>query len=300
VPILEGAVVPRSRSSVGDAVRSARPADGLTIWLLGNAGVLVVDSDGRRIAIDPWTSDWLEIRSAANPEPVVRQRPARLASEELADLVDAVLVTHEHPDHLDPGLVHALTAAGVPVFLPRGCLPAAEACGYPVSALRPMEPGEEVDVCGFDVVAVPAAHALAGDGYGHYTEWLDESGAHRAVGFIVRCGGRVLFHGGDTVMWPGLQERLRAARVDTCLLPINGRDWLREERGLVGNLTARESADLAAACGADVLIPVHFDGVVGNTGSPGEVVDYAAATYPQLSVLLPGRSGVHLPPIGSR
>ncbi len=97
-------------------------------------------------------------------------------------------------------------------------------------------------------------------------------------------------------MWRGLPERLRLAAVDTCLIPVNGRDWLREERGLVGNLTGRESADLAASCGADVLVPVHFDGVVGNTGSPGEVLDYAAATYPRLSVLLPGRSGVHLPP----
>jgi hypothetical protein len=79
----------------------------------------------------------------------------------------------------------------------------------------------------------------------------------------------VRFHSGDTVMWRGLAEDLRAARVDTCLLPINGRDWLREEAGLVGNLTVRESADLAAACGAEVRIPVHFDGVVGNTGSPG-------------------------------
>jgi L-ascorbate metabolism protein UlaG (beta-lactamase superfamily) len=292
--------VPRSESSVGDAVRGARPADGVTVWLLGNAGVLLVDATGRRLAIDPWTSDWLETGSPANPEPVVRQRPARLTSEELADLVDAVLVTHEHPDHLDPGLVDALTAAGVPVFLPRGCAPTAEARGYPASALRPIGVGEAVDVGGFDVEAVPAAHAFAGGGYGRYTEWLDESGAFRAVGYLVRCGGRVLFHAGDTVMWRGLAERLRTALVDTCLLPINGRDWLREERGLVGNLTARESADLAAACGADVLIPVHFDGVVGNTGSPGEVVEYASATYPQLSVLLPGRTGVHLPPLDSR
>jgi L-ascorbate 6-phosphate lactonase len=155
----------------------------------------------------------------------------------------------------------------------------------------------DVDVGGVAVSAVPAAHAFAGDGYGCYTEWLDESGAHRAVGFVVRCGGRTLFHSGDTVMWRGLVERLRAARVDTCLLPINGRDWLREARGLVGNLTARESADLAAASGAEVLIPVHFDGVVGNTGSPGELADYASATYPELSVLLPGRAGVHLPPL---
>jgi L-ascorbate 6-phosphate lactonase len=288
-----------AESGVAAAVRRARPLDGVTLWLLGNAGVLVVDQAGRRIAIDPWTSNWLETRSPANPEPVVRQRPARLSSEELADLVDAVLVTHEHPDHLDPGLVPALTAAGVPVFLPAGCVPTAEACGYPASLLHRLDVGEEVDVCGFRVLAVPAAHALAGGGYGRYTEWLDDDGAHRAVGYVVRGGGRVIFHGGDTVMWPGLVERLRAASVDTCLLPINGRDWLREERGLVGNLTARESVDIAAACGAEILVPIHFDGVVGNTGSPGEAVDYASAVYPQLSVLLPGRSGVHLPPITS-
>jgi L-ascorbate metabolism protein UlaG (beta-lactamase superfamily) len=282
---------------IADAVRAARPADGVTVWLLGNAGVLLADGSGRRIAVDPWTSGWLETRSADNPEPVVRQRPARLASDELAELVDAVLVTHEHPDHLDPGLAGSLTAAGVPVFLPEGCLPAARACGYPDSALHPVRVDRDLDVVGFGVTALPAAHAFAGGGYGRYTEWLDDGGAHRAVGYVIRCGGRVLFHGGDTVMWRGLAERLRAAGVDTCLLPINGRDWLREERGLVGNLTARESADLAAACGAEVLVPVHFDGVEGNTGSPGELVDYASAACPQLSVLLPGRAGVHLPPL---
>jgi len=282
--------------SIAAAVRAARPADGVTLWLLGNAGVLLMDGAGRRIAIDPWTSPWLETPSPANPDPVVRQRPARLTSEELAGLVDAVLITHEHPDHLDPGLAGPLTAAGIPVVVPEGCLPAARACGYPASALQPVRVEAETDVRGVGVTALPAAHAFAGGGYGRYTEWRDGAGAHRAVGYHVRCGGRVLFHAGGTVMWQGLSERLRAAGVDTCLLPINGRDWLREERGLVGNLTGRESADLAAACGADVLVPVHFDGVVGNTGSPGELLDYAAATYPQLSVLLPGRSGVHLPP----
>jgi L-ascorbate metabolism protein UlaG (beta-lactamase superfamily) len=289
--------VPGGHLGIADAVRAARPADGVTIWLLGNAGVLLADASGHRIAIDPWTSPWLETPSAGNPSPVVRQRPARLSSAELAELVDAVLVTHEHPDHLDPGLADTLTAGGVGALLPEGCLPAARDCGYPDSALQPVRVGQEVDVCGFGVTALPAAHAFAGGGYGRYTEWLDDGGAHRAVGYVVRCGGRVLFHAGDTVMWRGLTERLRTAGVDTCLLPINGRDWLREERGLVGNLTARESADLAASCGAEVLVPVHFDGVVGNTGSPGELVDYASAAYPQLSVLLPGRGGVHLPPL---
>src|SRR4051794_15621234 len=53
-----GPATTHAASSVAEAVRAARPTDGLTVWLLGNAGVLVVDPAGRRIAIDPWTSDW--------------------------------------------------------------------------------------------------------------------------------------------------------------------------------------------------------------------------------------------------
>jgi L-ascorbate 6-phosphate lactonase len=94
--------VPRAELSIADAIRATRPVDGVTLWLLGNAGVLLVEASGRRIAIDPWTSPWLETASVANPEPVVRQRPARLRSEELAEFVDPVLVTHEHPTTSTP------------------------------------------------------------------------------------------------------------------------------------------------------------------------------------------------------
>jgi hypothetical protein len=72
---------PPGRPGIADAVRAGRPADGVTVWLLGNAGVLLVDGSGRRIAIDPWTSPWLETRSAGNPDTVVRQRPAREAAD---------------------------------------------------------------------------------------------------------------------------------------------------------------------------------------------------------------------------
>ena len=47
--------------SIADAVRTTRPVDGVTLWLLGDAGVLLVEASGWRIAIDPWTSPWLEV-----------------------------------------------------------------------------------------------------------------------------------------------------------------------------------------------------------------------------------------------
>ncbi|MBI3970889.1 MAG: hypothetical protein HY332_06330 [Chloroflexi bacterium] len=58
------------------------------------------------------------------------------------------------------------------------------------------------------------------------------------------------------------------------LIPINGRDWFREQRQIIGNTDYREAADLGHAIGADVIVPTHFDMFAGNPGHPGLFVDY--------------------------
>ena len=47
----------------------------------------------------------------------------------------------------------------------------------------------------------------------------------------------------------------------------------------MGNLTPREAADLAAANGADLVIPMHYD-MSGNTQMPGIFIDYLRRRYP--------------------
>jgi L-ascorbate metabolism protein UlaG (beta-lactamase superfamily) len=81
-----------------------------------------------------------------------------------------------------------------------------------------------------------------------------------------------VFHAGDTIWWPGLEDELRELAPDVAILPINGRDAMREAQGLWGNLGAREAAALAAAAGVPVAIPCHFDGVEGNLGDPDAFV----------------------------
>jgi L-ascorbate metabolism protein UlaG (beta-lactamase superfamily) len=48
-------------------------------------------------------------------------------------------------------------------------------------------------------------------------------------------------------------------------LPVNGRD---PQRGVPGNLSGPEAVELAAAIGADLCIPMHYDMFEFNTVTP--------------------------------
>jgi L-ascorbate metabolism protein UlaG (beta-lactamase superfamily) len=98
---------------------------------------------------------------------------------------------------------------------------------------------------------------------------------------IVRVGGVTICHTGDTVMYDGLVERIRDNQVDMLLAPINGRDYFRTRRDIIGNLSAREAADLAAAAGVRLLIPTHWDLFSGNAENPGHLFEYLARFHPE-------------------
>jgi L-ascorbate metabolism protein UlaG (beta-lactamase superfamily) len=99
-----------------------------------------------------------------------------------------------------------------------------------------------------------------------------------------------VFHAGDTIWWPGFEDALRALAPDLAILPINGRDAMREAQGLWGNLSAAEAASLAAAAGVPAALACHFDGVAGNLGDPDAFVAALAAADPAIRphVLHPG------------
>jgi L-ascorbate metabolism protein UlaG (beta-lactamase superfamily) len=147
-----------------------------------NAGVKVIkythscvrlERDGRVLVIDPGV--WSEPRALRG--------------------ADAVLVTHEHGDHVD-----ALRLAGlrVPVYAPAG----AELPGLtPV----PLDPGASLEEAGFGVRTVGAAHATIHDGR--------PDCAH--LGFLVDD----LYHPGDSVHLPDVS-------IATLLVPMQA-SWLK-------------------------------------------------------------------------
>jgi L-ascorbate metabolism protein UlaG (beta-lactamase superfamily) len=260
-------------------------AQGPALYALGQAGY-ALRTDEALVLIDPWLSTLLE-RTAGNTRPAA---PALRPDE--VEAVDLVCVTHPHEDHLDAETLAAIAAnvTDARFVAPASDVAAVAAAGVPGERITGVRPGEPVEIAGVRVTAVRAAHRPDPDAFGAYDFWLDDAGGHRALGYLLEVGGQRIFHSGDTVWWAGLEEEIRALAPDFAILPINGRDPLREAENVWGNLFAEEAALLAAAAGVGAVVPCHFDGVAGNLGDPETFVRALAVHAPLATahVLHPG------------
>jgi len=257
----------------------------LTITALGQAGYVLRTAE-TTVLIDPWLSTALE-----DEQGVVRHAPPAVRPEEV-EAADLVCITHEHADHLDPRAL-AVIAERVPaaIFLaPAPAVGLVEAAGVDRSRIHPAFDGVALEAAEVRVTALRAAHELAPDVFGGYRFWRDEQGDHRCLSYLVEDDDHAVFHAGDTIWWPGMEDALRELDPDVAILPINGRDAMREAEGIWGNLTADEAAALAVAAGVPAVIPCHFDGVEGNLGDPDAFVAALAARGPgsRAHVLHPG------------
>jgi L-ascorbate 6-phosphate lactonase len=271
----------------GHTLAAARPEDGgLLIFALGQAGFALRGAESL-VLIDPWLSTALE----EEDDDVTRAVAPALRPEDV-EAADLVCITHEHGDHLDPRTLGAI-AAQVPdaIFLaPAPAVPLVERAGVPRGRMHPAHDGVALEAAGARVTALKAAHELHPDAFGGYRFWLDERGDHRCLSYLVELDGHRIFHAGDTIWWPGMEDALRELEPDVAILPINGRDAMREARDIWGNLNADEAAALAAAAGVPAVIPCHFDGVAGNLGDPDAFVAALHAAGPEIRahVLHPG------------
>jgi L-ascorbate metabolism protein UlaG (beta-lactamase superfamily) len=168
-----------------------------------------VDADGRVLVIDPGV--WCETEALAR--------------------CDAILVTHEHGDHLDMGRLAGLDA---PVFLP------AEArVEEPADlTLVRVQSGQAFEAAGFGVVAVGGRHAAV---YG------DEPSCAN-LGYVLDEGR--LYHPGDALFVPD-------ADIAMLLVPLQG-SWLKTS----------EALDFVNAVAPRRSVGIH-DGQVNERGLGG-------------------------------
>lgn len=192
----------------------------MQITHLGHAAVLVETTDAR-VLIDPgnFSEAW----------------------HSLMDL-DAILVTHLHPDHLDPEHVPALLEAnpGAEVLVEPAVLAQAQAGKLPDlgSNARAFGPGDQTAVGDLLVTGVGGQHAVI-----HRD--LPRLGN---VGFVLRSEGQpTLFHPGDSL------ETVPEG-VDVLATPAYG-PWA----------AMKETVDFVRAVGALEGFPVH-DGLLSERG----------------------------------
>lgn len=275
----------RDDAFLDDARSAAARTEPFHVWWLGQSGFLL-QWEGRHLLFDPYLSDSLTKKYAATDKPHVRMTE-RVIDPSRLDFIDVVTSSHNHTDHLDAETLIPLIQANPSAEL---IIPEANrafvAGRLSISPERPigLDEGEYVDVKGFLLTAVPAAHEDL---------QRDDAGRMIYLGYVVEFGPWTVYHSGDTVMYDGMADRLSAWSIDAAMLPINGRN---PERRVAGNLDGEEAARLASDIGARVVIPCHYDMFEFNTASP-EPFRSAAARLGQRAVVLEngGRWSCDLP-----
>jgi L-ascorbate metabolism protein UlaG (beta-lactamase superfamily) len=225
------------------AARLATPAaSGLRVTWLGHSTTLI-EIDGATILTDPI---WSERASPSRWVGPKRFHAPPLALEALSR-VDAVVVSHEHYDHLDEMTVRALAARGVPFHVPLGIGAHLAAWGVPAAQIVEHDWWQDATLPGgVRVVSTPARHfngRLPWRAGALWTSWSIVGPRHR------------IFFSGDTGPTESLREVARLyGPFDVALIEIGqwNAAWGDIHLGPAGALEA------FARSGAKVLIPIHW------------------------------------------
>ncbi len=172
-------IVPLNKDSFKDA-----PAEGLKVRWLGHSTVLI-EMGGRRVLIDPVLNGY------ASPVPGITRRFSK-APVLLKDLpaIDAVVISHDHYDHLEKDAVVVLAERGAAFFVPSGVGRYLRKWGVPPGRIRELSWWEQAGLGPLTFISVPARH-FSGRGLFDRNETL-------WAGWIVRSDAKNVFYSGDT------------------------------------------------------------------------------------------------------
>ena len=242
------------------------------IFYLGQEGVLIKRA-GMYFLFDPYLTDFVD--RTCSSEAIVWQRnyPSPIQPAEL-DFVDYVFCSHAHEDHTDPETLQAIATASPNVKFvgcAKVCRRYRTACNLPEDRILCLKTDQLVWLCkNISVRAVPSAHEeLHPDGEGSYEE----------TGFVLDVDGMSFYHAGDCCVYDGLTQRIAGA--DVGFLPINGRDYFRLSKGIIGNMDSTEAIMLARDAGISLLVPLHFDLYDVNCVNPAYFVDCLTKIAPR-------------------
>jgi len=225
------------------ALAAAPPASGLRAFWIGHASVYV-EVDGLRLLLDPVFAERVS-PIAIGPK---RFHPPPIA---LADLpkIDAVLVSHDHYDHLDMETVQYLAARGTRFFVPLGIGAHLERWGVPLAQIEEMEWWQRKTLGGVEVVCTPTRH-YSGRGLGDrsttlWSSWSVLGPRHR------------FFYSGDTGYGTHFQEiGSRLGPFDLAFVKIGaygpGQSWIDI------HMAPEQSVQAHRDVRAKRMFPVHW------------------------------------------
>lgn len=170
-----------------------KPASGLRVTWLGHS-TLLIEIDGVRVLTDPVWGQRVSPLSFAGPK---RFHPPAAPLSALPAL-DAVIVSHDHYDHLDRPTIIALAKKRVPFITSLGVGAHLERWGIPASRITELDWWETAQLKGVTVTAAPSQH-FSGRAIKDRNSTLWSS-------FHLRGPRHSFFYGADTGLTPEYLE----------------------------------------------------------------------------------------------
>lgn len=153
---------------------------------------------------------------------------------------DIILVTHEHSDHFDKDDIAQVSQPSTVLVGP------AEVTRQVTGDTRTVAPGDVVTVAGVTI------HAVAAYNINKFREpgVVFHPREDAKVGYVVELDGTTYYHSGDTDVIDEMSE----IDVDVAMIPVSG----------TYVMTAEEAARACSKLHAGVVIPMHYDTIVGS------------------------------------
>lgn len=168
------------------------PVSGLRVTWLGHSTTLV-EIDGARILTDPVWGEFAGPAKGVGPD---RWYPPPLPLDQLPE-VDAVLISHDHYDHLDTPTIEALAKRDTTFIAPLGVGAHLELWGVPPERIVELDWWEDTKLGALTVTCTPARHA-SGRG-------LFDQNRTLWAGYALRSDKHRVFFSGDTGLFPAMK-----------------------------------------------------------------------------------------------
>jgi L-ascorbate metabolism protein UlaG (beta-lactamase superfamily) len=219
-----------------------KAASSLRATWIGWATVLV-EIDGRHVLTDPIWSERCSPSTLVGPK---RFHEPPIALDALPR-IDAVVISHDHYDHLDMPTVRALASRGTRFAVPLGIGAHLERWGVPLAQIVELDWNEGADFNGLRITATPSRH-YSGRNPRHPNETLWAS-------WVVAGPRHRFWFSGDTGWFDELAEiGAQHGPFDLTLIKIGASDPTWESI----HMSPEDAVRASQAVRGQVLLPIHW------------------------------------------
>ncbi len=230
-------------TAAGAAARLRVPAvSGLRATWLGHSTALL-EIGNVRVLTDPVWSDRPSPIGGVGPR---RTHPPPVAIAELPH-IDAVVISHDHYDHLDLPTIEALAARGAKFVVPLGIGAHLSYWGVPEAKIVELDWWQTTKIGEVEIVCTPARHATG--------RMITDEDSKLWAGYAFIGAGHRVYYSGDTGLFPKLREiGERLGPFELTLIEVGqyGRSWpdwhLGPEQAVLAHQWVR----------GKVMLPVHW------------------------------------------